>query len=158
MKLKSCSLAGIPSLLLTALLSLVLLLTIPIAAQQLTASNWGKNSLGVELATHEGPRQHTSGGTMLMYNLLGRGFPSEVPYDLWVWSEGKQPQKLMQGVSFDKRGILVCSGNPGFCAGAGPDDPVNIQAKASPGERKRFAVISPDGKIAGFAEAIPFPR
>jgi len=62
----------------------------------------------------------------------------------------------MEGVSFDKRGVLVCSGKPGFCNGDGPDDPINIQSTAAPGEPKRVAVASPDGKIAGFAEAIPF--
>jgi hypothetical protein len=129
----------------------------PLAAQQLDASRWGNNSAGVELATHEGPRRQTSSGTVLMYNLLGRGFPSGVAYALWGWGEGKQPQKLMDGVSFDKRGVLVCSGKPGFCSGSGADDPINIKAKASVGERKRFAVVAPDGKIAGFAEAIPFP-
>jgi hypothetical protein len=63
----------------------------------------------------------------------------------------------MQGVSFDKRGVLVCSGRPGFCKGDAPDDPVNIAATAQPGESKRLAVASPDGKVAGFAEAVPFP-
>jgi len=64
---------------------------------------------------------------------------------------------MMQGVSFDQRGVMVCSSRPGFCKGDGPDDPVNIQATAQPGEAKRVAVVSPDGKIAGFAEAVPLP-
>jgi hypothetical protein len=64
---------------------------------------------------------------------------------------------MMQGVSFDGRGILVCSGRAGFCKGDVPDDAVNIKATAQPGEAKRVAVVSPDGKIVGFAEAVPFP-
>lgn len=127
------------------------------AAQQLDAKNWGKNSSGITLALHEGPREKTSQGTLLMYNVLGRGFPSGIPYQLWQWKAGQDPKKLMDGVSFDKRGIMVCSGQAGFCKGDGPDDPVNIRATAQPGEAKRVAVISPDGKIAGFAEAVPFP-
>jgi hypothetical protein len=63
----------------------------------------------------------------------------------------------MEGVSFDKRGVLVCTGGAGFCKGDGPDDPINIKTTAVLGEEKRMAVVSPDGKIAGFAEAIPFP-
>ena len=64
---------------------------------------------------------------------------------------------MMQGVSFDERGVMVCSSRPGFCKGDVPNDPVNIQATAQPGEMKRVAVVSPDGKIAGFDDAVPFP-
>src|SRR5215469_8824982 len=128
-----------------------------IAAHQLDANNWGKNSPGMTLELREGPRQKTAQGTLLLYNVFGRGFPSGVPYELWQWKAGQEPKKLMQGVSFDGRGVLVCSGRAGFCKGDVPDDPVNIRATAQPGESKRVAVVSPDGKIAGFAEAVPFP-
>ncbi len=127
------------------------------AAQQLDAKNWGKNSPGITLALHEGPRQKTAQGTLLLYNVLGRGFPSGIPYTLWQWKAGQEPKKLLEGVSFDKHGVLVCSGQAGFCKGDVPDDPVNIKATARPGESKRVAVVSPDGNIAGFAEAVPFP-
>jgi hypothetical protein len=129
----------------------------PLASQQLDESTWSKNSAGVELATHEGPRERTSPGTVLIYNILGRGFPADKSYDLWFWRLGKKPEKGMQGVSFDKRGVLICSGKPGSCKGAGADDPINIKAKAALGEPKRFGVVSTDGKVAGFAEAVPFP-
>ena len=128
-----------------------------IAAQQLDAKSWGKNSPGITLALREGPRQKTAQGTLLLYNVLGRGFPSGIPYELWQWKAGQEPRMLMQGVSFDKRGVMVCSGQAGFCKGSVPDDPVNIKATAQPGESKRVAVLSPDRKIAGFAEALPFP-
>jgi hypothetical protein len=127
------------------------------AAQQLDAKNWGKNSPGVSLALREGPRQKTAEGTLLLYNVLGRGFPPGIAYELWQWKAGQEPKKMMQGVSFDGRGILVCSGRAGFCKGDVPDDAVNIKATAQPGEAKRVAVVSPDGKIVGFAEAVPFP-
>lgn len=132
-------------------------LSLPLAGQQLDAEHWGKNTPGVELVAHEGPRQKTSSGTMLMYNLIGKGFPDGVVYFLWQWPAGKSPRQMMQGVSFDKRGVLVCSGKPGYCSGSGPNDPVNIQATAVPGEVKRMAVVSSDGKVAGFADAVPFP-
>ena len=131
--------------------------SLPLAGQQLDAEHWGKNTLGVELVAHEGPRQKTSSGTVLMYNLIGKGFPDGVVYTLWQWPAGKSPKQMMQGVSFDKRGVLVCSGKPGYCSGSGPDDPINIQAIAVPGEMKRMAVVSSDGKVAGFADAVPFP-
>ncbi len=37
------------------------------------------------------------------------------------------------------------------------DDPINIKGQPVLGEPKRFAVVSRDGRIAGFAEAVPFP-
>lgn len=140
---------------LSALLGTVMLS--PGAAQELDAKNWGKNSPGITLQLREGPRQKTAQGTLLVYNVLGRGFPSGIPYELWQWKAGQEPKRMMQGVSFDQRGVMVCSSRPGFCKGDGPDDPVNIQATAQPGEAKRVAVVSPDGKIAGFAEAVPLP-
>jgi hypothetical protein len=132
-------------------------LTLPLVAQQVDENNWGKNTVGVELGTHEAPREHTATGTVLVYNILGKGFPADKDYDLWFWIPGKKPQKGIEGVSFDKRGLVVCSGKPGACKGAGPEDPINIKTKALLGEPKRFAVVSRDGKIAGFAEAVPFP-
>jgi hypothetical protein len=134
-----------------------MLLVAPLTAQQLSETNWGKNTPGVELGTHEDPRQHNASGTLLTYNIIGRGFPAGIPYALWGWSLGKQPQKLMEGVSFDRRGLVICSGKPGFCSGQVADDAVNVRATARAGEPKRFAVVSSDGKIAAFAEAVPFP-
>ncbi len=93
---------------------------------------------------------------MLTYNLAGRGFPADKPYDLWFWIPGKKPQKAIEGVSFDKRGVLVCSGKPGSCPGKGPDDPINIKTTATTGEPKRFAVVSRDGKIAGLRRSCAF--
>ena len=128
------------------------------ASAQTRPENWGTNTQGVTLVAHEGPREKSSQGTILLYNLIGKGFPSDVSYVLWGWPAGKEPKLLMEGVSFDQRGVLVCSGRPGFCKGKGPDDPVNIQTTAAPGEMKRFAVVSHDGRVAGFADAVPFPR
>jgi len=132
-------------------------LALPLAAQQFDEKMWGKNTSGVELVTHEDPRQHTASGTVLMYNLLGKGFPADKTYDLWFWIPGKKPGKAIAGVSFDKRGVLVCSGKPGSCQGSGLDDPINIKTTAVLGEPKRFGVVSTDGGVAGFAEAVPFP-
>jgi len=127
------------------------------ASGQIEAKNWGKNTSGASLAFYEGPRQKSAQGTILTYNLIGKGFPAEVAYTLWQWKPDNEPKAVMQGVSFDKRGVLVCSGRQGFCKGDGPDDPINIKTTAVLGEPKRMAVVSPDGKIASFAEAIPFP-
>ncbi len=129
----------------------------PFAAQQLDASNWGKATPGVTLVVHEGSREPSGRGTILWYNLIGKGFPDAVVYNLWRLIPGKSPELLIKGVSFDKRGMVVCSGKPGYCSGTGPDDPVNLKTTASLGEEKRMAVVSEDGKIAGFADAVPFP-
>ena len=135
---------------------LVLASVLPLAAQ-LDANNWGKGSPGVTLVAHEEPRQHTAKATVLWYNLIGKGFPEGLIYSLWRWTPEKSPEPLMKGVSFDKRGVLVCSGKPGYCSGAGPDDPINIKSTAVLGEMKRMAVVSDDGKIAAFVDAVPFP-
>ncbi len=132
-------------------------LAVPLAAQQFDEKMWGKSSPGVQLATHESPREHNASGTVLLYNLLGKGFPADKTYDLWFWRLGKEPEKAIAGVSFDKRGLLVCSGKPGLCAGQGVDDPINIKTTAVLGEPRRFAVVSTDARVAGFAEAVPFP-
>lgn len=126
-------------------------------AAQLDSNNWGKGTPGVTLVAHEEPRQHSAKGTVLWYNLIGKGFPDGVVYTLWWWQPEKSPQAIIKGASFDKRGVLVCSGKPGYCSGNGPDDPINIKANAAMGEMKRLAVVSEDGKIAAFADAVPFP-
>lgn len=133
------------------------LLASSLAAQDFDESKWGKNSPGVELAAVEGPRQHTANATVLVYNLVGKGFPPDLKYSLWGWIPGQKPKKAIEGVSFDKRGVVVCSGKPGSCATQGVDDPINIKTTAVLGEPKRFAVVSDDGRIAAFAEAVPFP-
>jgi hypothetical protein len=124
---------------------------------QLDADNWSKGTPGVTLVAHEEPRQHTAKGTVLWYNLIGKGFPEDQVYNLWQWIPDKSPQLIMKGVSFDKRGVLVCSGKPGHCSGDGPDDPINIKTTAVLGEMKRMAVASNDGTIVAFADAVPFP-
>lgn len=133
------------------------ILTVPLAAQSFNEDAWGKNSPGIELQAVEGPRDHTASGTVLIYNLIGKGFPANETYSLWGWIPGQKPRKAIAGVSFDKRGVLVCSGKPGGCTGQGLDDPVNIKTTAVLGEPKRFAVVADDGKVAGFTEAVPFP-
>jgi hypothetical protein len=132
-------------------------LALPLSAQQFDEKMWGRNTAGVELGTHEGPREHDASGTVLTYNLMGKGFSADKTYDLWFWIPGKKPSKAIAGVSFDKRGVLVCSGKPGSCQGSGLDDPINIKTSAVLGEPKRFGVVSTDGRVAGFADAVPFP-
>ncbi len=132
-------------------------MALPLAAQDFDESKWGKNSPGIELQAIEGPREHEGSSTVLLYNLVGKGFPPNLTYSVWGWIPGNKPRKAIEGVSFDKRGVVVCSGKPGACIGKGPDDPVNIKTTAVLGEPKRFAVVSDDGKVAGFAEAVPFP-
>jgi hypothetical protein len=85
----------------------------PVAAQ-LDANNWANGTPGVTLVAHEGSREHSERGTVLWYNLIGKGFPDGVVYDLWRLIPGKSPELLTKGVSFDKQGTLVCSGKPGY--------------------------------------------
>src|SRR5271157_4713864 len=112
-------------------------------------------------APPKGPSSGTTSSAkdflMASFTRCGEGFPDGIVYTLWRWIPDKSPEPLIKGVSFDKRGVLVCSGKPGYCSGDGPDDPINIKTTATLGEMKRLAVVSEDGKIVAFADAVPFP-
>jgi hypothetical protein len=60
-----------------------ILLGLASAFGQIDEKNWGKNTSGVTLTVHEEPRQKTPQGTIIWYNLIGKGFPEDVPYVLW---------------------------------------------------------------------------
>ena len=81
---------------------------------QIDAKNWGTNTPGITLVLHEGPRQKSAQGTILWYNVIGQGFPAGAPFELWQWAPDKEPKRVMEGVSFDKQGVLVCTGRRGF--------------------------------------------
>ena len=130
---------------------------LPAVAQNFDETKWGKNTAGVELRAVEVSRQPSTSGTVLTYNLIGTGFPANEKYSVWGWVVGRKPEKEIEGVSFDSKGMVVCSGKPGFCTGKSPNDAINIQTTAVLAEPKRFAVLSDDGKVGAFAEAIPFP-
>lgn len=132
-------------------------MTLPLAAQSFDESLWGKNSPGVELQATEAPRQHSGSSTLLTYTLSGKGFPSKETYSLWGWIPGRKPQKAIEGVTFDAKGMLICEPKSTSCKPESPDAPIKIRTTAVLGEPKRFAVVSDDGRVAGFAEAVPFP-
>ncbi len=142
---------------LCVLLPLLCCVSLPLAAQSFNEDAWGRNSPGVALQTAEGPREPTASGTQLTYMLAGKGFPSNLTYALWGWIPGRKPQMAIDGVTFNAKGLLVCNPTSASCKGEAPDAPIKIKTTAVLGEPKRFAVVSDDGRVAGFTEVVPFP-
>lgn len=132
-------------------------IAVPLAAQQFNEDAWGHNTPGVELQATEGPREATASGTRLTYVLSGKGFPANLNYSFWGWIPGRKPERAIDGVTFNAKGLMICNSTSSSCRGEGPDAPIKIQTTAVPGEPKRFAVVSADGKVAGFTEVVPFP-
>lgn len=130
---------------------------LPAAAQQFNEEAWGQNSPGVELKATETAREHTASGTQLTYILTGKGFPADQDYSFWGWIPGKSPQKAVNGVTFDSKGVLICNPKLPYCQTDRPDAPIQVKTTAVLGEPKRFAVVSDNGHVAGFAEVVPFP-
>lgn len=133
------------------------MLTVSAAAQEFNEDAWGRNSPGVELKMTETAREPTASGTQLTYTLSGKGFPTNIGYALWGWIPGRQPRKAIEGVTFDSKGILICNPKSPFCQSESPGAPVQVKTTAVLGEPKRLAVVSDDGRVAGFAEVVPFP-
>ncbi len=126
-------------------------------AQSFDESKWGKNSPGVELNASEEPRQPTPSATVLTYTLSGKGFPPDLSYSLWGWIPGHKPQKAIEGVMFDAKGVLVCNPKSTNCKGETPGAAIKIKTTAVLAEPKRFAVVSDDGRVAAFISVVPFP-
>ena len=53
--------------------------------------------------------------------------------------------------------MVICDPKSPACKTETPGVPIKIKTTAVLGEPKRFAVVSDDGRVAGFAEAVPFP-
>jgi hypothetical protein len=117
---------------------------------------WGKNSPGAELKATEISREPGKTGTMVTYTLSGKGFPANGTYSLWGWILGRQPEKAIEGVTFNSNGLVACAPNAPTCKQTA-NVPIQIRTTAVLGEPKRFAVVSDDGRYAAFAEAVPFP-
>ena len=72
-------------------------------------------------------------------------------------SQTKSRSRLRRESASTSEASWSVLGRPGFCQGDRPEDPINIKTTAALGEPKRIAVVSVDGTVAAFAEAVPFP-
>ena len=91
------------------------------SAEDITSKNWGKDSQGIKLSLREESRQRSVNGTILSYKIIGEGFRRVFLINCGNGFQARS-RKSQGKVSFDKHGVLVCSGKPGFCSGDGPDD------------------------------------
>ena len=93
-----------------------------------------------------------------MYNIIGKGFPTGVPYKLWGWAPGKEPRLMSVWRQLTTiAGWLSAPAARASVRARAKSDPVNIKAAATLGEPLRFGVVSADGKTQAFTEAVPFP-
>ncbi|HVT96154.1 MAG TPA: hypothetical protein VHE33_01525, partial [Acidobacteriaceae bacterium] len=165
------------------------------AAMRLAAlqAHWGPQMTtpGLSLAMTEVSRTKTADGTQIKYHLTGSGFSPTDKLTLVRWPLDAQAKVLMGGISFDAKGVAVCSDSPGadsLAAAAAnlsaapapnatapaktqsapapppscvttmkPEEPVEIETTAAPGEAIRVALVTADRKRAAETSAIPFP-
>jgi hypothetical protein len=137
--------------------ALLFFLALPLPAQNFNEEAWGSSSPGVVLQFNEISRVHSASGTEITYTLTGKGFPPNKPYSLWGWIPGHKPQRAIEGIAFDSKGMVICDPKAAACKTEAPGVPLKIKTTAVLGEPKRLAVVSDDGRVAGFAEAVPFP-
>lgn len=127
------------------------------------------------------------GSTQITYHIAGAGFTAGEKLSLVRWPLGAEAQTVMSGVTFDTKGIAVCSapaaaGAPATAApslngpAAGlsappaaapkappctqsmqPNQPIEIQATAAAGEAIRVALVGDDQRHGAATSAVPFP-
>ena len=144
---------------------LILLVTFGLAAslgaqQQIDRTSWGErfNSAGASLRVMEMQRTPRSeGGTWVHYFLQGIGLPKNLTYSLWEWELGGEPKLVLARVPMRDDGVLLCSGKIDDCSGATEEQVYASRMTAMKGEPKRLALVSSDGRLRAFGNAVPFP-
>lgn len=128
-------------------------------AQRLTAMHeaWGPRAStpNVSLTIVEESRT----GADFRYALRATGIRSGTVFTLMSWPVTQRgPAEVLQGVTFDDKGMAICAGRAGTCGNpAFPNDPIHIPFRAVPGEPVRLAIVSSDGLIKAFAKIVPLP-
>ena len=118
---------------------------------------WGPraSSPNVSLAIAEESRT----GADFRYGLRATGVPPGAVFTLVSWAvTQREPAEVLQGLTFDDKGVAVCAGRAGTCGDpAVPNDPIHLPFHAVPGEPVRFGIVSSDGSIKAFAKVVPLP-
>ncbi len=147
-----------------------------IRVANLTA-HWGStmSTPGVSVTLVETAHTKTApGATQITYQIAGTGFRTGEKLNLVRWPLGEQVKAVMGGLVLNAQGIAVCgapatptvappsqagsSPPPPSCADTmQPNQPVEIQVTAAPGEAIRAALIGEDRSNGAATQAIPFP-
>lgn len=128
-------------------------------AQQMSKLHevWGPlaSSPNVSLAFVEESRS----GANFRYTLRATGVPPGAVFTLMSWAVTQRgPTEVLDGVTFDDKGVAICAGRAGTCGDpAVPNDPIHFPFRAVPGEPVRLGIISSDSSIKAFAKIVPLP-
>ena len=131
--------------------------------------------------------KNAAGATQFTYQIAGAGFRAGETLNLVRWPLSEGVQTVMSGLVLNAQGVAVCgaSSPPGTTGQAAtppssssaatapqpgsapaapscaktmkPNQPVEIQATAAPGEAIRVALIGEDHKNGAATQVIPFP-
>jgi hypothetical protein len=94
------------------------------------------------------------------YRLQTVGAPKGMHYSLVTWPvTSNAPQTVAEGVSLNADGIAICAGKTASDCGSSdkPDDPIDLEMHAAPGEPVRMALISTDSSVKLFTKTVPVP-
>jgi hypothetical protein len=97
-------------------------------------AHWGPDmdSPGLTIALKEVRRAKMAQGTSITYQITGSGFSPDEKLMLVRWPLNSEAQSVMSGLSFDAKGVAVCSeAAPGQPATPAPDAPAQAPAPAS---------------------------
>jgi hypothetical protein len=86
-------------------------------------------------------------GQVIKFRLYAGGVPKAAVYSIVAWPvTQKGPSEVLKGVTLDESGLAICAGASGTCGSADkPNDPIDLNLTAIPGEPVRLGLVSADG-------------
>lgn len=115
---------------------------------------------GVTVALREYSRATEQGRLVVRYQAFVSGPVTSQTFSMFTWPiNAKQPEKVIDGVTLGRDGIVMCAGRtPGECGSSDkPDDPVDFTFVPAPGEPMRIALVSEDRKETILFGVVPEP-
>jgi hypothetical protein len=115
---------------------------------------------GVSTELREISRDHVQGKLVVRYRAFARGVDTSTTYSAYTWPiNAREPQPVVQGITFGKDGVALCAGRtPNQCGSHDkPDDPVDFALLPAPGEPFRLALIADDKSNTLMFGVVPEP-
>ena len=123
-------------------------------------NKWGPvgSTQGMSLTLKETKREQTANGTQITYQVQGTGFTPEMKLTLLRWPLNQNVTKVMDGLSVDAAGTVICAGaDAGSCGKTmQAKAPVEIPVIAAKGEAIRLALSADKSHVAAVS-FVPFP-
>lgn len=117
---------------------------------------WGEkfNTPGATLVLKKMGQGILDGHTAVAYSAFASGLPKDGHYTLWIWVVGSDPQAVADAyINNDDKVVNVLADPQHHVA----EDPIDLKMFAGKGEPKKIALISDDGRLRAFGQAVPFP-